>query len=159
MFSSRDADQCEAWASQHVELLQSMLDEPLKPRDLSAIIPNEGFRVAHVVGVVSMLAKRPWKSHFAGRLKGGQDSALHVWLFHLGGGADAKLATPILIQNESAKLVRPIQRKCESYKYQRSKLCGRQRSQNELDQLNELVEGVMLPFDWALLLAQLNRVA
>lgn len=151
VFSSQDADQCEAWASQHVEVLQIILEEPLQPRNLSAILPKEGLRVAHVVGIVAMLGKRAWKSHFAGRCKGGQEVALHVWLYHLGGGANSKLSTPTLVKNDSAKVVRPIRSECESYKYKRSKVLATQRSQIELDQLDELVQGVMLPFDCNLL--------
>lgn len=103
----------EAWAARNVLWLQAILDRPGDDHDALTIQPKGGLLVAHVVGLVGQLSKRPggpWKRYYEGRLKGGQYVALHTWLYHLGGGSEAKLCAPDGSANRSRDLVLRIER-------------------------------------------------
>ena len=102
----------EAWAADHVSSLQKLLDDPTHDHGVRSELPHDGLRAAHVIGLVGQLSTsnrigKPWKQ-YAGRLKGGQQAALHTWLYHLGGGAESKLVQPTGVYNDSFKLMRPI---------------------------------------------------
>ena len=151
----------EAWAAENVSWLQAVLDRPDEDHNGLAVAPD-GICIAHVVGLVSQLAKNPggpWKQYYEGRLKGGQHVALHAWLYHLGGGAAAKLCAPMGSTNGSRDLVRPIETEAIHHKRlraeansKRAKQVDRGMSTNAVDaELAHLDDIALTPFNWGLL--------
>ena len=109
-----------SWAADHWQQLQKLLDDPTHDHGVRALLPRDGLRVAHVVGLFDELNKvngGPWKTRYEGRMTGGQSAALHVWLYHLGGGADAKLTRPTGGRAaDSLKIYRAAERAVKSFR-------------------------------------------
>ena len=138
----------ESWAAMHVTMLQAILDSPERDHDVRSVLPAEEVRVAHVVGLFGQLVKRPggpWKKHYEGRLKGGQHVAIHTWLYHLGGGAAAKLVQPTGVYHDSNRLVQRIETKVTRHKLLRTEAASRG---SDAD-LQQLYADALEPFDWA----------
>ena len=107
------------WAEDHWQHLQKLLDDPSHDHGLRAMLQPDGLRVAHVVGLFDQLNEvkgGPWKTRFQGRMGGGLRAPMHVWLYHLGGGADAKLKMPSGKAADSANIFRATDRAVNSFR-------------------------------------------
>ena len=161
-----ELDEAEAWASEHRAQLLELLDDPSHDHGVGALLPTGQVLVAHVVGLVGELSSsnrngNPWK-HYKGRLKGGWVVALHTWLYHLGGGASAKLVPPTDTKNDSLQLVRHVEAEIQSHKrlraeatYLRAVRVQRRQDTAAVDlELQNLYSIALRPFDWRLLRAR-----
>jgi hypothetical protein len=156
------ADVAERWADEHHETLQKILDDPSHDHGVRGLLPPGGLRVAHVIGLVGELSTRrggPWDRRYKGKLTGGRLTALHTWLYHLGGGADAKLAKPTCDSKFKGSIAHKIEEMVIRHRSQRTeanaarnKCLELSNSTTEVDALlAQLVVDTLQPFDWRLL--------
>ena len=150
---------CSAWAEYHIPLLQKMLDEPNVYHNVRDLLSPDGVCIAHVLGLVGLLSTQrggPWGKHFDGRAT--RAVALHLWLYHLGGGADAKLRAPTMKAADSKALLNKIEGECSSYtiklrelKVKRTRRVERAQSTEDVDSsIATLLDGILQPFNWRL---------
>ena len=105
-------DTFEAWAATQVQVLQAILDDPTNDHGVQDLLPEGILHVARVVGLVGQLSVKPggpWRKNFQGRMKGGQAAAPHIWLYHLGSGAQAQLLPPTTNKEQIYSTVRRIE--------------------------------------------------
>jgi hypothetical protein len=159
--SSMAAVACfEGWENDNVQVLVKILDEPSREHDVHKMLSRDGVRVAHVVAIVGQLSTKPggpWNKCYKGRLRGGQAVALHTWLYHMGGGAEAKLLPPTGVQNDSLAIVQTIEREVASHKTRRRELMAKLTkaasagncTQGVQRELAEHYSVALQPFEWA----------
>ena len=97
MFDVEDAT-ATVMSETFVQTLQVILQRPFEEHGAAAALPGGIVRVAHVFGLVRLLSTQPhggnWRRSFGAPSSVNRGAALHLWLYHLGGGASEKLRPP-----------------------------------------------------------------
>ena len=160
---SHSVDEALAWASAIIPTLQQILDHPFDDHpNVRYMQPAGGLRNAHVIGLLRLLrsgkpnSPGPWQKHFSNRRVTYRGAALHIWLYHLLQGGGAKLRVPDTCKSdmwnqarlgEQEKEERSFTAKRQEYESKVRTKSGATK-QTAQEQLQALLAGVWLPYDW-----------